>query len=103
MRRLRGYTFEKLRTGRRHVGVIAHEVAAVLPEAIHTDEQGLMSVADMGRGAPPERDQGARRENREARGVTLPASGPISLSMIRGEFGGSAPDSLSAYDRGGRA
>lgn len=33
--------------------------------------------------------------------MTLPASGPISLSDIRNEFGGSAPDSLSEYYRGG--
>lgn len=33
--------------------------------------------------------------------MTLQASGAISLSDLRGEFGGSAPDSLSEYYRGG--
>lgn len=33
--------------------------------------------------------------------MTLPASGPISLLMIRTEFGGAAPDSISEYYRGG--
>ena len=29
--------------------------------------------------------------------MTLPASGQLSISQIRGEFGGSAPDSISEY------
>lgn len=33
--------------------------------------------------------------------MTLQASGPISMSQIRAEFGGSAPDALSEYYRGG--
>lgn len=33
--------------------------------------------------------------------MPLPTSGPISLSMIRAEFGGTAPDSLSEYYAGG--
>lgn len=33
--------------------------------------------------------------------MTLQSSGPISLSQIRTEFGGSAPDSLSEYYAGG--
>lgn len=33
--------------------------------------------------------------------MTLQASGSISLSDIRGEFGGSTPDTLSEYYRGG--
>ena len=33
--------------------------------------------------------------------MVLQGSPPISLSDIRGEFGGTAPDSLSEYYRGG--
>lgn len=33
--------------------------------------------------------------------MTLPASGAISMTMIREEFGGAAPDSISEYYRGG--
>lgn len=33
--------------------------------------------------------------------MTLPASGPLSLSDIQGEFGGTAPTSLSEYYAGG--
>lgn len=33
--------------------------------------------------------------------MPLPTSGPISLAMIRQQYGGSAPDSLSEYYRGG--
>lgn len=33
--------------------------------------------------------------------MTLPASGPMSLAMVQGEFFGSAPISLSEYYRGG--
>lgn len=33
--------------------------------------------------------------------MTLPASGPISLSQIQAEFGGAQPISLSEYYRGG--
>ena len=32
--------------------------------------------------------------------MTLQASGPISMSQVRGEHGGSPPDSLSEYYRG---
>jgi len=33
--------------------------------------------------------------------MTLPSSGPLSLSDIQGEFGGSNPISLSEYYAGG--
>ena len=33
--------------------------------------------------------------------MTLPTSGPISIGAIAGEFGGSQPDSISEYYRGG--
>ncbi len=33
--------------------------------------------------------------------MALQSSGPISLAQIRGEFGGSIPDSMSEYYRGG--
>ena len=46
---IRGYTFERnapiAAASRRHVGVLAQEVAGVLPEAVHTDPDGTMSVA----------------------------------------------------------
>ena len=42
---LSGYTFTRKDTGERMAGVIAQEVEKVLPEAIRTDSQGMMSVS----------------------------------------------------------
>ena len=42
---LRGVNFTRVETGEEHQGVIAQEVQKVLPEVVHTDSQGYMSVA----------------------------------------------------------
>lgn len=42
---LRGVSFTRLETGRRGIGVIAQELAAIVPEAVKTNEDGLLSVA----------------------------------------------------------
>jgi hypothetical protein len=41
---LRGITFERIADGSVSTGVIAQDVAAVLPEAVATDENGVMAV-----------------------------------------------------------
>jgi hypothetical protein len=42
---LRGVNFNKIGNDRKSVGVIAQEVEEVLPEAVHTSEDGMKSVA----------------------------------------------------------
>jgi predicted HNH restriction endonuclease len=42
---IRGVTFERIADGSVSTGVIAQELKAVLPEAVHTDAEGLHSVA----------------------------------------------------------
>jgi hypothetical protein len=42
--KIRGVFYERL-TGQRAIGVIAQEVELVVPEAVHTDSEGLKSVA----------------------------------------------------------
>lgn len=42
---MRGVTFTRIDTGLRGVGVVAQELAAVIPEAVLTHEGGLLSVA----------------------------------------------------------
>ena len=42
---LRGVTFDRIEDGSTSTGVIAQELKEVLPEAVHTDEQGVHSVA----------------------------------------------------------
>ena len=42
---IRGVTFERIEDGSTSTGVVAHELEAVLPEAVHTDVNGLKSVA----------------------------------------------------------
>ena len=42
---LHGITFDRIADGSSSTGVIAQELKAVLPEAVHTNEQGLHSVA----------------------------------------------------------
>jgi len=42
---IRGVTFERIEDGSVSTGVIAQELKAVLPEAVHTDENGIHSVA----------------------------------------------------------
>lgn len=42
---LRGVTFDRIEDGSTSTGVIAQELKEVLPEAVHTNEQGLHSVA----------------------------------------------------------
>jgi hypothetical protein len=42
---IRGVTFDRIEDGSTSTGVVAHELEAVLPEAVHTDENGLKSVA----------------------------------------------------------
>src|SRR5690606_22058753 len=43
--RLNGYTFNKIGQERRQAGVIAQEIIEVLPEVVHTNDDGYMSVA----------------------------------------------------------
>jgi hypothetical protein len=45
VRKLRGVTFSRRDTGNRGVGLIAQELAAIVPEAVMTHEDGLLSVA----------------------------------------------------------
>lgn len=42
---MRGVTFTRIDTGLRGVGVIAQELAAVIPEAVLAHDDGLLSVA----------------------------------------------------------
>ena len=42
---MRGVRYTKKSTGRRSVGVIAQEVQEVLPEVVHADADGMLSVA----------------------------------------------------------
>jgi len=42
---IRGVTFDRIEDGSTSTGVVAHELEAVLPEAVHTDVNGLKSVA----------------------------------------------------------
>jgi len=42
---LRGVSFTRIETGRRGIGVIAQELAAVVPEAVQANDDGLLSVA----------------------------------------------------------
>ena len=42
---IRGVTFDRIEDGSTSTGVVAHELEAVLPEAVHTDSEGLKSVA----------------------------------------------------------
>jgi len=42
---IRGVTFERIEDGSVSTGVIAQELKAVLPEAVHTDAEGVHSVA----------------------------------------------------------
>jgi len=45
VRKLRGVTFSRRDTGNRSVGLIAQELALIVPEAVMTHEDGLLSVA----------------------------------------------------------
>ena len=45
VRKLRGVTFSRRDTGNRGVGLIAQELASIVPEAVMTHEDGLLSVA----------------------------------------------------------
>ncbi|MDE2441927.1 MAG: tail fiber domain-containing protein, partial [Betaproteobacteria bacterium] len=45
VRKLRGVTFSRRDTGNRGVGLIAQELAAIVPAAVMTHEDGLLSVA----------------------------------------------------------
>ncbi len=45
VRKLRGVTFSRRDTGNRGVGLIAQELAAIVPEAVMTHDDGLLSVA----------------------------------------------------------
>ena len=42
---IRGVTFERIEDGSTSVGVVAQELEAVLPEAVHTDANGTKMVA----------------------------------------------------------
>ena len=42
---IRGVTFDRIEDGSTSVGVVAQELEAVLPEAVHTDENGTKMVA----------------------------------------------------------
>ena len=42
---IRGVTFDRISDGSTSTGVIAQELKAVLPEAVHTDANGVHSVA----------------------------------------------------------
>lgn len=43
--KLRGVSFTRIDSGNRGIGVIAQELAAIVPEAVKTNEDGLLSVA----------------------------------------------------------
>ena len=45
VRKLRGVTFSRRETGRRGIGLVAQELAPIVPEAVVTHNDGLMSVA----------------------------------------------------------
>ena len=45
VRKLRGVTFTRRDTGSRGVGIVAQELAPIVPEAVMTHEDGLLSVA----------------------------------------------------------
>lgn len=45
VRKLRGVTFSRRDTGRRGIGLVAQELAPIVPEAVMTHHDGLMSVA----------------------------------------------------------
>ena len=45
VRSLRGVTFTRRDTGSRGIGLVAQELAAIVPEAVMTHEDGLLSVA----------------------------------------------------------
>ena len=45
VRKLRGVTFTQRDTGSRGIGLVAQELAPIVPEAVMTHEDGLMSVA----------------------------------------------------------
>lgn len=42
---LRGVTFNKINEAKRSMGVIAQEIENILPEVVHTDEDGMKAVA----------------------------------------------------------
>lgn len=45
VRKLRGVTFARRDTGSRGIGLVAQELASIVPEAVVTHDDGLMSVA----------------------------------------------------------
>lgn len=45
VRKLRGVTFTRRDTGSRGIGIVAQELAPIVPEAVTTHDDGLMSVA----------------------------------------------------------
>jgi len=45
VRKLRGVTFTRRDTGSRGIGLVAQELAPIVPEAVMTHDDGLMSVA----------------------------------------------------------
>lgn len=45
LKSLRGVTFKRIENGHRGIGVIAQELATVVPEAVQADDDGLLSVA----------------------------------------------------------
>ena len=45
IKKISGYTFNKLNSDKRQTGVIAQELEAVLPEAVFTNDDGMLGVA----------------------------------------------------------
>jgi len=45
VKQLAGYTYTNINNGSRNTGVVAQEVQKVLPEAVHEDDEGILSVA----------------------------------------------------------
>ena len=45
MNSLRGVSFTRIDSGTRGIGVIAQELAAIVPEAVQANVDGLLSVA----------------------------------------------------------